>query len=435
MNHTCQSLLLQTLRRMQIGQLSLQLPDGSHFRIGSPDSQPLIQVTVHDSEFFKRVVLQTDIGLGESYIAGQWDTDNLSGFLKLLILNEPYFQNPASQPLLSLARKLALAADQLLHRFRSNTRSQSRRNIHAHYDLGNAFYQLFLDSSMTYSSAYFTDPEQSLQHAQEEKYDRLCRKLNLKSEHHLLEIGSGWGGFALHAARHYGCQVTTLTLSERQHAYVLEQIREHGLEAQIEIRLQDYRDIRGQFDRIASIEMLEAVGHEHLNHYFKQCARLLRPHGILGLQVILSPDSRYERYRRHVDYIRKHIFPGGHLPSIDSLHKAVRRSSDWDLQHLETFGTHYAATLRQWREQFNATEQSRRQLGFDDAFDRKWNFYFAYCEAGFDTRHIQVAQLVYASPNTLDYAYENSLHSNDDSRISRTAVDAVPQHNLQIHTL
>ena len=434
MNQTCQSLLMQTLRRMQIGQLSLQLPDGSHHRIGSPDSQPLVQVTVHDPEFFKRVVLQTDIGLGESFIAGQWDTDNLSAFLKLLILNEPFFANPTSQPLLSLARKLALGADQLMHRFRSNTRSQSRRNIHAHYDLGNAFYQLFLDPGMTYSSAYFTDPDQSLQDAQEEKYDRLCRKLNLKPEHHLLEIGSGWGGFAMHAARRYGCRVTTLTLSERQHAHVLEQIREQGLEGQIEIRLQDYRDIRGQFDRIASIEMLEAVGHEHLHHYFKQCTRLLRPHGILALQVILSPDSRYQHYRKGVDYIRKHIFPGGHLPSIDSLHKAVRRNSDWDLQHLETFGTHYATTLRQWREQFNATVQTRRQLGFDDAFDRKWNFYFAYCEAGFDTRHIQVAQLVYASPNTLDYAYENSLHSNDASRSSHSALDAIPQQNLQLHT-
>ena len=225
--------------------------------------------------------------------------------------------------------------------------------------------------------------------------------------HHLLEIGSGWGGFAMHAASRYGCKVTTVTISERQFAYAQEQIRNAGLQDRIDLRLQDYRDIKGQFDRIASIEMLEAVGHEHLRTFFSQCKQLLKPHGIVALQAILSPDSWYHDYRNSVDFIRKHIFPGGHLPSIESIHRTVRSLSDWDLQHLETFGTHYAHTLRHWRQQFHATRHSREKLGFDETFERKWDFYFAYCEAGFEARHIQVAQFVYASPNTADYQFEN----------------------------
>ncbi len=414
MKQTYQHLLLKALGRIQFGEITIKLPDGSHHFVGSRNSGPQVELIIHNQDFFRRVVLHDDIGLGESYMLGEWEIDDLAALLKLLILNRNHLGNPAARPFIGILKKLVVSIDTLMHRTRSNTKQQSRKNIHAHYDLGNDFYQLFLDNSMTYSSGFFTDSGKDLEAAQFEKYDRLCRKLNLKPGHELLEIGSGWGGFAMHAAKHYECKVTTVTISERQHAYAKERIEAAGLQGQIDLRLQDYRDITGQFDRIASIEMLEAVGHEHLDSYFRQCQSLLKPNGILAIQVILSPDSRYKDYRTGVDFIRKHIFPGGHLPSIESIHKVVRKRTDWDLQHMETFGTHYAETLRQWRNQFNASAHKREALGFDEAFDRKWNFYFAYCEAGFDARHIQVGQLVFASPNTTDYQFENLQEQRTD---------------------
>jgi len=412
-----QKLLLSVFSKIKEGQLVIQLPEGVHHFFGSESSEQTqpIHLIVHDNEFFKRVVIQEDIGLGESYIAQQWNCNDLAGFLKLLVRNHRYLSGNSSKFVVSLLKKILIGWDRLGHIARSNTRQNSRRNIHEHYDLGNSFYAQFLDPSMTYSSGIFTDFSDDLESAQFEKYDRLCRKLALKPGLHLLEIGSGWGGMALHAATHYGVRVTTVTISEEQYDYVKNLIKLRGLEERIEVRFQDYRDIEGKFDRIVSIEMLEAVGHEHLNHYFKTCSRLLEPSGIFAFQVILSPDSRYRDYRNRVDFIRKHIFPGGHLPSFKSIHESVNRNSDWDLLHMETFGTHYAETLRRWDQQFTRSTAKRHRLGFDETFDRKWEFYFAYCEAGFDTRHIQVAQFVYAAPNNLEYNYEKSVESAEQS--------------------
>ena len=417
-----QKLFLHLLTKIREGHLVVQLPDGTHRFFGTKqDGTTPIHLEIRDIEFFKRVILQEDIGLGESYILEQWNCSDLTGFLKLLLANQRYFSNRKSAIPARIMRKILLSWDHLAHLTRSNNRKNSRKNIHAHYDLGNDFYKLFLDPTMTYSAGFFSEKDQDLESAQFEKYDRLCRKLALEPHHHVLEIGSGWGGWAIHAATYYGVKVTTVTISEEQHAYARNLVAERGLEDRIDIRFQDYRDIHGTFDRIVSIEMLEAVGHEHLNHYFKTCQRLLAPDGIFAFQVILSPDSRYLNYRNRVDYIRKHIFPGGHLPSVQSIHQAVNKCSDWDLLHMESFGTHYAETLRRWDANFKETTQQRRALGFDQTFDRKWEFYFRYCEAGFDMRHIQVAQFVYAAPNNLHYNFEfdavkhneaTKLHSN-----------------------
>ena len=413
---TCENLLLDAFTRIRTGQLLLTLPDGSTRFFGSADTDgPSVSIVVKDREWFRRVVLGDDIGLGESFIEGLWETDDLSGFLKLLLLNRHHLGNPAIGLVLPVFKKIAQGADWIRHLLNGNTRKGSVRNIHAHYDLGNQFYQQFLDPGMTYSSAWFSSPHDALEDAQTEKYDRLCRRLDLRPGLNVLEIGSGWGGFAIHAATRYGCNVTSLTVSQEQYAYAKERVAAAGLADQITILFKDYRDMTGRFDRIASIEMLEAVGHEHLNSYFRQCARLLTPDGIVGLQVILTPDSRDHGYRRRSDYIRKHIFPGGHVPTFKSIHEAVARHSNWDLQHMESFGTHYAETLRRWRARFLETTAQRRALGFPETFDRKWLFYFAFCEAGFECRHIQVAQLIYAAPDNAEHLYgDNCLSLESD---------------------
>jgi cyclopropane-fatty-acyl-phospholipid synthase len=414
-----QKLIIQTMSKIQVGCLILELPDGSQHFCGRPGKYDPVVWKVHNTACFKAIVLGQDIGLGESYIEGLWEVNDLTALLRLFIENRSALQSSRYPLISTMARTLLLGWERIQHMLRSNTRKQSERNIHAHYDLGNPFYETFLDKGMAYSSAYFSGKNEPLEDAQFEKNDRLCRKLALAKHHHLLEIGSGWGGMALHAAQHYGCRVTSVTISREQHDYACKRVKEAGLEDRVEIRFQDYRDIEGKYDRIVSVEMLEAVGHEHLETYFSQCAKLLKPDGILGLQVILSPDSRYKYYRNRVDYIRKHIFPGGHLPSITSIQAQVGRKTDWDLQHFESFGKHYAETLRRWGSRFKETRERRQELGFDDCFERKWEFYFCYCEAGFDSRHIQVGQFIYAAPNNPELAVEEARASTVSSTTSQ----------------
>jgi cyclopropane-fatty-acyl-phospholipid synthase len=409
------NIFLRMLSRIRVGALTLTLPDGKCHRFGDRATGFDAEMRFTDTQAIPRILLNGDIGLGETYMEGLWHSPDLTAVLRLFIDNRKHLGAGKLKNLARLAQSLVRGAEWIRHRLNSNNRKNSRRNIHAHYDLGNDFYRLFLDSTMTYSSAFFEYPEQSLEDAQSAKYDRLCRKLNLESGIHLLEIGSGWGGMAIHAAKNYGCRVTTVTISEEQFAYAKERVKKLNLDHLIEVKFCDYRDLKGQYDRIVSIEMIEAVGHEHLHSYFSQCSRLLSPGGLIAIQGILSPNSRYQFYRRRSDYIRKHIFPGGHLPSIGSVQEVVARVSDWDLLHLETFGMHYAETLRRWRRQFIATTDARRKLGFDEVFDRKWEFYFCYCEAGFDSRHIQVAQWVMGAPNNTNYAFElqTAAQSND----------------------
>jgi cyclopropane-fatty-acyl-phospholipid synthase len=296
---------------------------------------------------------------------------------------------------------LLLVLNRLRHQLRANNVAGARRNISEHYDLGNDFYELFLDPSMTYSCAYFSSPDLSLEAAQTEKYDRLCRKLKLTSNDHVLEIGGGWGGFAVHAARNYGCQVTSITISKEQLRYAKDRAAAEGLSNQIGFQLTDYRNVTGKFDKIVSIEMIEAVGHEYFKSFFKKCHELLNRYGLLGIQAITCPDSRYESHRKNVTWMQKHIFPGGLLPSIGVMNKTINETGDLQLHHLEEMGLHYARTVATWRENFNYKLESVLAQGFSENFIRKWNFYLTSCEATFRTRNITVVQAIYSRPNNL----------------------------------
>lgn len=398
-------LVLHKLAGMQRGQLTIDMPDGMRVRLGTspaPEAphQGIASIVILDERFFRRCVLYGDIGFAESYVAGEWTTENLEAVIVWFILNA------AESPSQSAGRRggsinALEIANRLGHRLRGNTRVGSRRNIEAHYDLSNEFFALFLDRTMTYSSALFEQEGQTLESAQVAKYDRLCRRLHLQPGDRVLEIGGGWGAFSRHAVTHYGCHVTSLTISPAQYEYAAREISRGGLESKIDLQLCDYREVRGQFNKIVSIEMLEAVGHEHLSSFFRKCNDLLTPSGLLGLQYITCPDSRYERLRRGVDFIQKHIFPGSLILSIGAVGDAIRATGDLVLHHLDDFGASYARTLRVWHERFNQNLTQVRELGFDEPFIRKWNYYLQYCSGAFAMRHTSVVQAVYSRPNNL----------------------------------
>lgn len=396
----CRRIVFSLLDGLPRDSLELRLPEGEVLRFGSTscEAEPA-RMTVRRQRFFRRVVLGGEIGFGEAFTDGDWESDDLARVLRFFV------RNVDANPTMSGAHRrmflvnLMGGLQRLGHWLRRNTKTGSRSNIAAHYDLSNRFYGLWLDSTWTYSSAFFEAPSQSLEDAQEAKYRRLAERLQLQPGQHVLEIGCGWGGCALHLAKNFGVKVTGVTISQEQFDLARQRVAEAGLEGQIDIRFCDYRDLDGQFDAIISIEMLEAVGHDFLETYFRKCQRLLRRTGQLGLQVILAPDSRYEEARKSADWIKKHIFPGGQLPSLAAINRAINETGDLTLQHFESFGIHYAKTLRLWRERFNAELERVRQLDFDEIFIRKWNYYLAYCEAAFDTHNINVAQFVYAFPN------------------------------------
>jgi cyclopropane-fatty-acyl-phospholipid synthase len=388
----------QALGRMTLGCLHVTLPGGSTRRFGHAP-QVTASLRVNRPEFFKRCVLYGDIGFGEAYVDGDWDTDNLPAVLAWFlenVENAPGLSGSHAQP---AALNLLRFGNRVKHLLRPNSRKKSRQNIAEHYDLGNDFYQLWLDETMTYSCGIWTRPDQTLAEAQTAKYEALCRTLRLKPTDHVLEIGSGWGGLACFAVKKYGCQVTTLTLSKAQHDYCRERFVREGVGDNAEVRLQDYRDITGRFDKIISIEMLEAVGENYVDAYFAQCHRLLKHHGLLALQYITCPDSRYHQFSKGVDWIQKHIFPGSLLMSIGRVNQAIDRMTDLHMFELRDLGLHYVRTLQEWRKRFNAQHDELRKLKFDDRFIRKWNYYLSYCEAAFAQRNISVVQAVYTRPN------------------------------------
>jgi cyclopropane-fatty-acyl-phospholipid synthase len=284
------------------------------------------------------------------------------------------------------------------HRLNRKTRRGSRRNIAAHYDLSNDFYKLFLDETMTYSSGVFNTPDDSMREASIEKYDRLCQKLDLDNTDHVLEIGTGWGGFSIHAAKTYGCRVTTTTISSEQHEFARQRIEQEGLQDRVTLLQKDYRDLTGQYDKLVSIEMIEAVGHEYLPTYFRTCSDRLKPDGLFAFQAITIPDQRYESYRRSVDFIQKYVFPGGFLPSVGALSAAVGKYTDMQWIHFEDFAEHYARTLECWREKLFENIVEVRKLGMKDSFLRLWEFYLCYCEGGFREKQIGVAQILLQKP-------------------------------------
>jgi cyclopropane-fatty-acyl-phospholipid synthase len=391
-------LVLKALSRMGKGRLYLTLPGGEKLGIGDGLDPLSASLVIRDEAFFKRCLLHGDIGFGEAYVDGLWETENITSVISWFLLNIDKAPGVSGSKTRAFALNLLKGWNKLTHS-RENTLRGSRRNIADHYDLDNDFFRLFLDPTMTYSSAYFIREGMTLQEAQWAKYDRLCRQLRLQPADQVLEIGSGWGENAIYMAKNYGCRVTSVTISEEQFSYALGRVKEEGLEDRVTILLEDYRKIKGQFDKIVSVEMLEAVGHHFLEGYFSKCHALLRREGILALQVITCPDPRYDSMRKGIDWIQKHIFPGSLLPSVAAINKAVNRTGDLSLIDLKDLGLDYAKTLRAWYEQFNARLAEVRSLGFDERFLRKWNYYFCYCEAAFAMRNIHVMQLVYTRPN------------------------------------
>ncbi len=391
--------VLSALERMTAGCLHLTLPDGTLRHFGTPGAEITATVQVKSPAFFHKCLLFGDVGFGESYVDGDWTTDSIKKVVAWAILNVE------NAPTLSGSRtgaalfNLFKLYNRVQHLLRPNTVETAKRNITEHYDLGNDFYQLWLDPSMTYSSALFTAPDQTLEQAQWQKYDALCRHLRLKPDDHLLEIGSGWGGMACHAVKHYGCRVTTLTISPSQLEYAKARFEREGVAGRVEIRLQDYREVTGQFDKVVSIEMMEALGDKYLDAYFKKIHDVLKPGGLVALQYITVPDSRHAALRKGVDWIQKHVFPGSLLLSVGRVNESVNRTGDLFLHHLHDIGSSYIRTLPVWWKNFNENAEKVKALGFDDRFIRKWNYYLQYCEAAFDMRNISVVQAVYARPN------------------------------------
>ena len=394
-----QDIVLKLMSKMDKGHLYMTLPDGQQLTLGTGEGNISATMTINDHEFYKRIMLFGDIGFGEAYVDGLWDTDNITSVIKWVLLNINNAPSVSGSSVQTVGLNFLKFFNKIFHSKRENTLEGSRKNISEHYDLNNDFFASFLDPTMTYSAAYFYKDGLSLEEAQLAKYERLCRQLKLKPTDHVLEIGSGWGGNAIYMAKTYGCKVTSLTISEEQHKMAVERVEAEGLSDRVSILIKDYRQMEGQFDKIVSVEMLEAVGHNYMEVYFKKVNDLLKKNGILALQVITSPDSRYESLRKGVDWIQKHIFPGSLLPSVGAINGAVNRTGDLTLVDLKDIGLDYAATLKLWFDAFNANLSKVKSLGFDDTFIRKWNYYLCYCEAAFAMRNINTMQLVYVRPN------------------------------------
>ena len=385
--------ILSRLAMLQSGQLTVVDRNGA-CEFGQVGNEgPAATINVSDHRFYRDVVIGGGLGAAESYIRGDWDSPDLTTAMRVLAQNSDVLAG-VEKGAARLLRPLRAAANWL----RRNTRAGSKRNIAAHYDLSNNFFALMLDQTMTYSSGVFTSPMATLEEASIEKYDRICRKLQLTSEDHVLEIGTGWGGFAEHAVNKYGCRVTTTTISEEQHAYSARRFRDAAIDARITLLKDDYRDLRGKYDKLLSIEMIEAVGEKFLPGYFAKCSQLLKPHGMMCLQAITIPDHRYDSYRKSVDFIQRYIFPGGFLPSIGAMASCVGAQTDFRFLHVEDFGPHYADTLSYWRRNFWQEIDAVRSLGFDKRFIRTWHYYLSYCEAGFRERQIGVSQILMTKP-------------------------------------
>jgi len=388
-------------RRAVLGQLArlregeLVLVEGSvRHRYGHPcaDLAP-VTVVVRDPAFWSDIAWAGSIGAGEGYAAGHWDCDDPAAAVRLLLRNRDVIDGMDS----GLARATA-PLQKALHLANRNTRGGSRRNIAAHYDLGNDFFAAFLDETMMYSCALFERPDMTLREAQIAKLERICQRLALKPGDRVIEIGTGWGGFAIHAASRYGCHVTTTTISDRQYQLAAERIRAAGLEDRITLLKQDYRKLEGQYDKLVSIEMIEAVGHHFYETFFRQCAHLLKPVWLMLVQAITINDRHYRRARDEVDFIKRFIFPGSCIPAITALVGAATRASDLQLIHLDDIGPHYETTLRRWREAFLTRLDAVRAQGYTEPFIRLWEFYFAYCEGGYAERAMGDVHLLMAKP-------------------------------------
>ena len=389
----CMKLIFNFLSKITIGGITVILPDNKVMHFGDRSSSIQGDITIHDYRFFSDVVLDGDIGLGEAYMEGTWDTKDLPGLFGIFIKNRDALSNgyPATAWIVRQKNKL-------FHFFRANTLIGSRKNIRSHYDLSNDFFKLFLDPSMTYSSGIYLSSKDSLEDAQMNKLRSMITKAQIQENDHVLEIGCGWGSFAVTAVKETGCRVMGITVSDAQHQFAIDRVKKEGFQDKITISLTDYRKVQGLYDAIVSVEMLEAVGEEYLGTFFSCCDRLLEPGGRAVIQTITIPDERYEEYRKETDWIQKHIFPGGFVPSLKAIREAVAKNSSLAEESVEEIGPHYATTLCEWRNRFNNNIHTVSAMGFDRTFQRKWIYYLSYCEAGFAERALGDIEIVFRKP-------------------------------------
>lgn len=384
------TVFLKSLQNLTHGALELVCGERRYYFGECTRQGACATIHVHNDDFFRKAVFGGDIGAGESYMDGDWTSPDLVAVIRLAVRNLATIESSSR-----LLGAVNWVKSRLAHRLRSNTVAGSRANIEAHYDLSNDFFRLFLDGSMMYSSAFYGSAGDSLETAQLRKMDRICTKLQLSPGDRVLEIGTGWGGFAIHAARHYGCHVTTTTISREQHAWATQWVASTAdVRDRITLLLQDYRNLRGQFDQIVSIEMFEAVGLDHYDDYFGACDRLLKPDGSMLFQTITMNEQKFPVYRRQTDWIQKYIFPGSDLASVSEVLRSLARSTDLTMVHLEDIGGHYARTLADWRARFWSAIHEVRAQGFDARFIRMWDYYLAYCEGAFTERHIGDSQIL-----------------------------------------
>lgn len=388
--------LLDRLSNLEDGEIRLQDPSGAQ-RFGARTARCGLSATisVRDPEFYSLAAFGGTVGAGESYINGHWQCDDLTALVRIMVQNRQVMEGMEN----GLGARCTRVARRALHWANRNSRHGSARNIAAHYDLGNELYKLMLDDTMAYSCGIFLHDDATLHEASVAKFDAVCRKLALTSSDHLVEIGTGWGGLAIHAAEQYGCRVTTTTISREQHDFARDRIAARGLSGRITLLFEDYRDLKGQFDKLASIEMIEAVGARYLDTYFAKCSSLLKASGAMLLQAITLQDQYYARALRSVDYIQRFVFPGSFIPSVTAISESVTRVTDMKLFNLEDIGPHYAPTLRMWREKFFANIAQVRKLGYPESFVRLWEFYLCYCEGGFAERQLGDVQMLLTKPD------------------------------------
>ncbi len=398
-NTVYRKIVFSIFEKFSIGRLNLTLPEGNSISLGDDDGIEC-DIQILDEKFFMHVVLNGDIGFGEAYVDKYWDTSSISKVIQWVISNIENAPMSGGDKAGSSFSVLDFFY-KIKHKLNNNTITGSQKNISFHYDLSNNLYENFLDNTMTYSSAFFKENDLSLEEAQIEKYRLLATNLEISKDDHVLEIGCGWGGLSIFLATEYGCKVTAITISKEQFSYAKNKIKSLGLDHLIEVLFTDYRKLKGKFDKIASIEMIEAVGANFYKSYFSQISNLLKPQGLVCIQAITSPDSRFQQFKNGTDWIQTYIFPGSLLPSVGEMNKVINKHTDLHLVNLKDFGIDYSKTLNIWAKNFNKNWSEISKLGFDDSFKRKWNYYLEYCEAAFYMRNISVVQVTYSRPNNI----------------------------------
>ncbi|MAA72873.1 MAG: SAM-dependent methyltransferase [Bermanella sp.] len=399
LSQMAKSIVLKQLKKLHTGCIVIR-DNGEVMRFGEPldkGDDLYGELTIEDAHTYSDIMTGGSIGAAEAYMTGDWTTPDLTRLMRVMVRNMDIL-NGLEGGLAKISKPFLKG----FHWLNQNTEKGSRRNIAAHYDLGNDFFKLFLDPTMMYSSGIFPSEEATMEQASLNKLRTICEKLNLTADDHVVEIGTGWGSFAVYAAKHYGCKVTTTTISEQQYLYAQQQVRAEGLEDKITLLKEDYRKLDGQFDKLVSIEMIEAVGWKFFDTFFAKCASLLKPEGVMLVQAITIEDQRYEQAKNDVDFIQRYIFPGSCIPSIAAMTDSTKRSSDLRLVQLQDYAQHYSRTLKAWQVAFNAQEKAITEQGYSEDFQRMWRFYLSYCEAGFAERAIGVSHLVFGKPQYRD---------------------------------